>query len=156
MSSLDDIRFGWYPGLSHSLSIPTSNDAKDIEWWRPNRNKPYHRRNRTNCDSSHRLHVKLRLESMNVFAWGICLSVNVISDVDFGRYPFQTLVYHIHYRFRRRMMPKPVRRVGVKASGVQQVMATEQETKLTIVVKKRTNCNSSHYPHAKPKIFLPW
>ena len=43
-----------------------------------------------------------------------------------------------------RMMPKPVRRVGVKASGVQQVMATEQETKLTIVVKKRTNCNSSH------------
>jgi hypothetical protein len=28
---------------------------------------------------------------------------------------------------RRRMMPKPVKRIGVKASGVQQVMATEQK-----------------------------
>ena len=27
---------------------------------------------------------------------------------------------------RRRMMPKPVKRIGVKASGVQQVMATER------------------------------
>ena len=41
----------------------------------------------TNCDSSHQLHVKLRLESMNVFVSGICLSVNVISDIRFRPYP---------------------------------------------------------------------
>jgi hypothetical protein len=33
MSALNDIRFGRYPGLSHSLSIPTSNDAKgNLSW----------------------------------------------------------------------------------------------------------------------------
>jgi len=39
--------------------------------------------------------------------------------------PSQRYIF-LDFQFRRRMMPKPVRRVGPKASGVEQVMATEQ------------------------------
>jgi hypothetical protein len=69
-------------GLSHSLSIPTSNDAKGNLSW--------------------------------TLTWQALK--------DHMRQP----VLMIDSR-RRRMMPKPVKRIGVKASGVQQVMATEQK-----------------------------